>query len=256
MYKWTWLTFTVRPCFQEHREQLISHCDLSHHQGFRLCVMPPIAVPRLSDGFYRRLPPSYDGSMLRIHQVPCLLGTVPQYAHLLGRPLLLKPAVCGLSSCGRLWAEELFTWLTHDFGLQPDSVDSSLLILRRGGSVLLVLKYYSDDLIHLCNNYKLREHFECEIGRRFSKEPFGASSLVPASPHDTARGLFCRAGPVSLCRPRVQKTSCTDICNDTTRRFQRSFVVRTSPLCMPKLRHLVSTQVVIGCLIWLLNIVN
>ena len=67
----------------------------------------------------------------------------PEYAKWFGVPLVLKKSAYGISSAGRLWAEELFAWY-EAFGFVASDIDPALFIYNHDDGWIILLTYVDD----------------------------------------------------------------------------------------------------------------
>ena len=95
----------------------------------------------------------------------------PEYAEWFGIPLLLKKSAYGISSAGRLWAEELFGWYA-EYGFKQSIVDPALFHYKLGDE-WIVLLCYCDDSAYYCSSEATRFLFEDVMCKRFACKLLG-----------------------------------------------------------------------------------
>jgi Reverse transcriptase (RNA-dependent DNA polymerase) len=185
---------------------------------------------------------------------------------LFGISLLLLTALYGLAPSGRLWAEEVFSWLIS-VGFVPLQSQPAILVLRcpRG---FIKLALYIDDTMYHSNKDSLRREFERNVKQRFDCELLGQAHWflqARITQHADFRITIDQSGYVLSTVARFLPNASIDNIPATERRRFRSPL----PTGFTFLRADLSTSremiealesefgfhypAVIGCLIWLLN---
>jgi Reverse transcriptase (RNA-dependent DNA polymerase) len=95
----------------------------------------------------------------------------PDLSKWFGVPLVLLKSAYGISSAGRLWAEELFGWYI-EFGFTQSTVKPSLFKYKKGNDWMILLSY-CDDSAYFASSDEMRKKFEKAMRQRFNCKLLG-----------------------------------------------------------------------------------
>ena len=190
----------------------------------------------------------------------------PDLAKWFGVPLLLVKSAYGITSAGRLWAEELFNWYV-EFGFQQSQVEPSLFQYNNGNEWITLLSY-CDDSAYYCSSDTIRDKFEKEMCQRFDCKLLGQLHWflkARITQHENFDITIDQSRyAASMCKRLLPSFDTIDIDNKSKLKYASMlphnfiFTKADNSASYFALRELedeygIRFPVAIGCLIWVLN---
>ena len=203
-------------------------------------------------------------------KMPASWGKVlPKFSPYFGRPLLLKRALYGLTSAGRLFSQDLYEWLIYEYHFRMSDVDTALLVYRdqRSGHYIKLIQY-CDDLLYQSSSMALKADFEKKLAQRFQCDLLGQAHWflqARVTQHaDFSITLDQSRYVLSIIRRFLPTHPVKSILEETRRQYRSplpaGFVFTKDDLSATaeavkalEAQFGFRYQVVIGCLIWVIN---